>query len=95
MAKFTKRRGRPKKMPPDANLTPNQAAYQMLLRKYSQGLIAEFAGTTTQLLTRWDSIPPKYAEAISKRANIPVEELLPDPCEGCQNPFCPKNQPTT
>ena len=94
MAKLTKTLGRPRKMPDDVTLTRNQAAYLALTRKYSKGLIAEFAGITPQLLTRWDSIPPKYAEAIAKRTGMSVEELLPDPCEGCQNPFCSKNQPT-
>jgi hypothetical protein len=92
MAKITKRLGRP---PLAANLTRNQLAYQQLVKRYSKGLIAEFAGTTPQLLTRWTAIPPKYVEAISARTGIPVTELLPDPCEDCQNPFCAKNRAET
>jgi hypothetical protein len=89
MAKITKRLGRP---PLAANLTRNQLAYQRLVQQYSKGLIAEFAGVTPQLLTRWDTVPPRYVEAISKQTGIPIEELLPDPCEDCQNPFCAKNR---
>ena len=73
-------------------LTRNQEAYQALLQKFSKTLIAQFAGVTKQALTGWDAIPAIRAHEISKNTGIPVAELLPDPCEDCQNPFCPKNQ---
>ena len=95
MEKLTKRRGRPpmttpqpqKKVPkvkPSKRLSAvfsnkNQIAYQALCQRYSKGLIADFAGTTKQAITKWRVVPANRARAISDATGIPLEELRPDP----------------
>jgi hypothetical protein len=62
-----------------AKLTPNQAAYQALLEKYSKSRIAEMAGTSRQALTKWHIVPIARVQAIAKETGIKPEELLPEP----------------
>jgi hypothetical protein len=73
-------------------LSKNQLAYHKLLKNHSKADVAAMAEVSRQALTKWDAIPPNRVLMIALKTGIPAEELLPDPCEDCQNPFCPKNQ---
>lgn len=90
-----RRPNRPKESTPKMPSPKNKSAFQKLLKKYTKARIAEMAGLTRQAITSWEAVPVAHVIILSEKTGIPPENILPDPCEDCQNPFCPKNQSPT
>ncbi len=62
-----------------AKHTPNQAAFQALIKQHSKASIARMIGSTKQYISNWDEVPIKYVRTISKITGIPPHTILPDP----------------
>jgi len=56
----------------------NAEAFQHILTLTTKAKLAEHLGVTRQLTSRWEEVPPKYAEQVALMLDLPISHVVPE-----------------
>ncbi len=56
----------------------NTDGYALVLTCNSKTDIAKHLGVSKQLITRWESVPPRYVMQVSDLTKLPISYILPE-----------------
>ena len=56
----------------------NIEAFQHILKLTTKAKLAEHLGVTRQLTSRWEEVPPKYADQVAEMLNLPISHVVPE-----------------
>ncbi len=56
----------------------NKQGYRLVLQYLNKTDLAKALGVSKQLLSRWDSIPPRYAAEVADLLHLPISYIIPE-----------------
>ncbi len=56
----------------------NKEGYRLVLQYVNKTDLAKALGVSKQLLSRWDSIPPRYAAEVADLLHLPISYIIPE-----------------
>ncbi len=56
----------------------SKEGYRLVLQHINRTDLAKALGVSKQLLTRWDSIPPRYAAEVADLVQLPISYIIPE-----------------